>query len=111
MSEMVHKVTLSSKKEVLMREMKIKFQNLAIKAVGNRAGENQAMLGNLMQQELLKQLVVQIDGKAITAKELENLDEVFTYSEYGQLLQVLQKLMGGDSMGEFQTEIVSIGKE
>lgn len=109
MAEMVHKVVLSSGKEVLLREMKIRYQNLAIKAVGSKAGDNQAMMGSLMQQELLKQLIVQINGKPITAKELENLDEAFSYIEFVQLLQVVQKLMGGDSMGEFQTEIVSIG--
>ena len=54
MAEMVHKVVLSTKKEVLLREMKIKFQNLALKAVGNRGGENNMLTASLMQQELLK---------------------------------------------------------
>lgn len=109
MAEMVHKVTLSTGKEVLLREMKIKHQNLAIKAASKQAGDSNTLLASLMQQEIIKQLIFQIDGKQVSGKEMENLDEVFTYSEFGQIAQVIQKLMGGDSLGEFQTEIVSIG--
>ena len=106
---MVHKVVLSSKKEVLLREMKIKYQNLALKAIGQRGGDNNMLTDSLMQQELLKILIVQVDGKPVDSKVLEQLDEVFAYAEYMQLLQVVNKISGGNELGEFQTEIVPIG--
>ena len=106
--ECVVKVTLSSGKVVLLREMKMKYQTLAIKAVGSKAGDNTALLGLLSQQEVLKQLIVQIDGKTMTAKTMESLDELFSYQDIVQLMNVLGKISGGD-MGEIQTENVIIG--
>lgn len=107
---LVHKVTLSSGKTVHLREMKIKYQNLALQACGAKAKDNQALLGSLMQEELLKLLLVDIDGKKLTPIELEKLDDVFSYQEYLQLGQVMGQLLGGSaSAGEFQIEIASIG--
>lgn len=105
--ESVHRVTLSTKKEVLLKEMKIKFQNLALRAVGDKAGENKALLGSMVQQELLKIMLVQIDGKPVDKKQLENLDELFSYQEFNQLIRAIDELGGG--VGEFQTEIVLTG--
>ena len=109
MSQQVHKVVLSSGKEVLLKEMKIKYQNLALKAVGNKAGENKALLASMMGQELLKILIFQIDGVAPGPKELENLDDIFSFQDFQEITGVIGKIMGGDEMGELQTEIVNIG--
>ena len=108
-TEMVTKVTLSSGKVVLLREMKMKYQTLAIKAVGSQAKDNQALMGVLAQQEILKQLVVEIDGVRTSAKNLEKLDDVFSYMDLMQLYSVVNKIAGGDDMGEIQTENVIIG--
>ncbi len=108
-AQMVHKVTLSSGKIVLLREMKIKHQNLASKAVGAKAADNNMLLASLMSQELLKILIVEINGKQPTTSEIEDLDGLFTYGEYSQLQKVVGQLMGGDE-GECLTEIASIGK-
>lgn len=105
----VHKVTLSSGKVVLFREMKIKYQNLALKAVGNKAGENQALLGALMQQELLKILIVQVNGNAIDPKSMEDLDSVFNYQEFLECGKFVGELMGGSELGKYQSEIVNSG--
>lgn len=101
----VHKVILSSKKEVLLREMKIRHQELAAKICGKKAGDNMAYLSTLMQAELLKMLVVQVDGKSVSPSEVENLDNMFSLLEYRQLISAVSKLMGGDDMGEPQIEI------
>lgn len=112
MPELAVKLTLSSKKEVILRKLKIKHQNLAIQAVGKKAGDNQLLAGSLMQQELIKILVMQIDGKPVDAKTIEDLDSVFDYGEYQEILFAVNKMSGGgeSSAGEPVTEIVSIGK-
>lgn len=107
--EFVHKVTLSTGKVVLLKPMKIKYQNLAIQAVGKKAGDNQNLAGALIQTELLKILISQVDGKALDPKQMEDLDAIFEYAEYQQLLKVLNKLAGGEQEGESMTETVSIG--
>jgi hypothetical protein len=104
----VHKVVLSSGKEVLFKPMKIKYQNLALRAVGNKADGNSALLGSMMQEELLKILLVQIDGKSVDKKLVEDLDGLFAYEEYLQVCSVIAQLMGGQSLGELKTEIVTI---
>jgi hypothetical protein len=102
---MVSKVTLSTGKVVLLREMKIKHQELAAMAAAPKSQDNQTLLGMHMQKELLKILVVQINGQDVKASALENLDDVFSMSEYGQLLKVMRSLMGDEAdMGKCQVE-------
>lgn len=104
------KVVLSGGKEVLLREMKMKYQNLALQSVGNKAKDNQLLAGSLMIQELIKILIIQIDNKDVKASALESLDDIFSYKQLQQLQQVVGKLMGGDDdLGELTTEFVSIG--
>jgi hypothetical protein len=106
----VTKVTLSTKKVVLLRELKIKHTELAAQEVSSRAGGDANVLGLLMQKALVKQLIVQIDGKPVTSAELEDLDNLLTIGEYGQLLKVVRKLMGDDDSGKEPTlEVVSSG--
>lgn len=105
------RVTLSSGKVVMLREMKIKHQTLASRAAGSKpgVGENSLLMGTLMQQELMKILLINIDGVVPSATERESLDDLLTFAEYQQLSKVVGKLMGGEP-GECPTEIVSIGK-
>lgn len=101
---------MSGGKEVLLREMKMKYQNLALQAVGNKAKDNQLLAGSLMIQELIKILIIKIDNKEVKASALESLDDIFSYKQLQQLQQVVGKLMGGDDdLGELTTEFVSIG--
>lgn len=106
----VHKVTLGSGKVVLLREPKIKHQELALSAVAEKAGGNQMLAATLAQKELVKMLIVQVDGKAPNNQEKEDLDGLFSLREYGQLVQVLGKLTG-DDLGNFQIEFVASGGE
>jgi hypothetical protein len=107
---MVSKVTLGSGKVVLLREMKIKHQEQAALLAAPKSGDNNTLLALHMQKELLKLLIVQIDGKDVKPAALENLDDVFSMMEYGQLLKVMRQLMGDEAdMGKFQVETVSSG--
>lgn len=93
----VHKVTLSTGKSVLLREFKMKQQELAIKATGNRAGSNEMLQKYYMQLELIKQLIVQVNDKDVDKNALEDLDNLFSPVEYNQIQQAVQQISG---MGE-----------
>lgn len=106
----VVKATLSTGKVVLLRELKIKHQEMAAIAAGPRSGGNPNVLAVLIQRELLKQLICSIDNQPVKPIQLEDLDNVFTFREYSELGQILAQLMdGGDSVGKFQIELVSSG--
>ena len=109
--EFVHKVTLFSGKVVFLRDIKIKHHDLAMRAVGDRAGDNKMLMAQLTQKELLKILIHSIDGKQIPVVQLENMDDHFTLAEYTQLQIALDKLSGGADLGNFQTEIVAVGRQ
>lgn len=114
--EHVHKITLGTGKVVLVRDMTLKHQELAMKAVGDKAGENKFLFVALMQRELIKVLIHSVGKDAdsvapVNPIELESLDRLFTVREFTQLGQVIDQLMGGNDLGEFQTEIVAIGSK
>lgn len=96
----VYKVVLPTKKVAYLREMKIKDTQLAAKAVGKNAGENQAALAVAMQNELLKLLLIQLDDKKLTHSDKNDLDKILTITEYRKLMQVVQKISGEDESGE-----------
>lgn len=107
-AEMVHKVTLSSNKIVHMRPMKMRYEELAAQAASGKSGDNANMLAYFMQAELIKLLVIDVDGKKPTAAEIEKLDGIFSYEEISQLRRVVQQLMGESKVAP-QVEIVSSG--
>jgi len=109
MSEMVHKVTLDTKKVVLLRDFKIKHQKLAAQAASQAAGGDVTLLSMFMADEILKILIFQVDGKQPAKADLEDLDSLFTNAEYNQLLLVVQQFQGGDVQAP-KTEFVSSGK-
>lgn len=110
--KMVSKVTLSSGKVVLLREVQIKHTDLAAQAAAQRAGDNANLLMVYMQKEFLKLLICKIDDKIPTMAELENLDDLFSFVEYGQLSSVIKKLTGGDDMGKPPTvDLVPFGSK
>ena len=112
-AQMVHKVTLSSDKVVLLREMKIKDQRMAARAAGATSGDNINVMGVGMAEEILKLLIVQINDAAPPKAQLEDLDSLFSYKEYQELQVVLAKIMGMED-GEKtdpKMEVVSFGAQ
>ena len=104
------KVVLSGGKTVLLREMKLKYQNLALQAIGSKGKDNQLLAGAMMVQELIKILIIKVDDAEIKKTQLESLDEVFSFKQIQQLQSVVGKMMGGEEdEGELTTEFVSIG--
>lgn len=105
----VTKVTLSSGKIVHLREPKIKDQELATRsAAGRSGGDNAYVLATAIQKEMLKLLIVDVDGKKRSAAELEDLDSLFSYRDYFELGSVVNKLTGADDLGKYQVELTKI---
>jgi hypothetical protein len=96
----VYKVKLSTGKEVYLRQIKIKDQEMAAKAAGRSSdGDNKIAMAIAMQKELIKILLTQIDGKPLKAVEKEDLDSLFSYQEYMQLMSVVGKITDTGDMG------------
>lgn len=109
--ENVYKVTLPSKKVVLLREMKVRYEDLALQAVGRKAGKNEMLGQKLVGDEMLKLLLVTIDGKKPSPTELERLDELFSYADIMSLRKVVAKIAGVEE-GETQApEIEMVASE
>lgn len=90
------KMILKTKKEVVVREMDLSDQRAAAKNIG--ATVNEAEMQIAMQQELVKLLLVSIDGKKLKGLEKENLKELLTWGEYNQILMVVKDMLGNDEM-------------
>jgi len=107
----VIKVTLGSKKVVLLRPLQIKHQDLAAQAAAMKLGNqaNDVAMALVMQKELLKLLLVQVDGADLKSHQLEDLDALFSVGEFTQLSQALNKLLEQQQMGNFQIEFATSG--
>ena len=97
METAVYKFTLSSKKEIFLREPKMSDSEGAIKVAGLKAGEkNVALLGLLTQKEMFKKMLVQVDDRKLGMTEKENINALFTFKEWSQCMQALSQLTGHD---------------
>lgn len=99
----VYKVTLSTKlkdsddhRVVTFRKPLIADTEAAIQIAGKGNSDNEALLGIKTQKELIKILLVTVDGVELKMSEKEQLDKYFSMQEYNQLKKVIQKLMGSD---------------
>ena len=104
-----YKVTLPTKKTIILREPKISDTRVASQVAGKKAKDNQAYLGVCMQEELVKLLLVEVDGKVLSAVEKEQIDSIFSLKEYGWVLKAVQQITGDEEEGELQMEFASSG--
>lgn len=106
----VFKFTLSSGKEVYLREPRIGDDEHASRVAGNIAGpENTAHLGVLFQKEMIKLLLVQIGQSKLSLEEKQQLDKHFTYKEYKEVTKAIMMIVGDDQGNpELAPEIVSL---
>ena len=105
-AQQVIKVTLSTKKVVLLRPLKISDTEIAAQEVAPKAGDSNQVLQILMQKALVKNLLIQIDDKAVSAVAREDMDGLFSMGEYSQLLQVVGEMAGGKDQGKPVVEFV-----
>lgn len=107
-SVMCHKVTLNTKKIVLLRDPKIKDQELAGQLSGANT-DNVLSTSMLFQKEMIKILLLEVDGKKLSAIQKEDLDALFTLREYAELTFVIKQLMGDSAAGKPLMELVPVG--
>lgn len=92
------KVTLDcgpKPKVVVIRKMLIADQRTAARALGKGMNDAEMMLA--MQDEIIKMIIISIDGKKLKGVEKENLDKILEYSEYMQLMEPVKEMMGNVS--------------
>lgn len=96
MAENAVKVTLSSGKVILLREMKISHTEMAAREVSSKSEGDANLLSVLMQKALVRNLLISIDGEVLEPTKKEDMDSLFNMAEYSQLLSVMKELMGGE---------------
>lgn len=94
------KVTMRSGRVAVLREPKILDMELCAKKVGRDKGLNPAEAQIKLQNELLRLLLLQIDGDEMTHDKKNDLDSILTFNEWADLQRMVQKLTGDDSAGE-----------
>jgi hypothetical protein len=104
-----HKVTLSSKKVIYLREPKIADTETAATVAGKGNSDNQILVGIKLQKEMLKLLLVQVDDQKLTLTDKEQLDKWFSPQEYNQAVKVVSQLVGSEEGNEPAIEFVTFG--
>jgi len=103
-----YQLTLETGKKVVFREAKIKDETMATQlAVAKAEGSNALQLGPHLIIEMVKLLLVSIDGKNLTSKEKESLDDLFSHREWQQVKSFISDLIGGDTKAP-KLEMISL---
>lgn len=97
MSEIMETIELDNSRKFTFRKMKISDYNLAAKSAARVSGNDQMVFQVALSGELLKLLLVSINGVELDAIQRENLDSVMSVEEYNALLGSV-----GDSMGKLK---------
>ena len=90
----LHEFELEGGKTVKLRTMQIRDWDQAAKCASRDSSGDQFVFGIRLQQELMKILLVEVDGKSLTMMQKESLDSLFTVNEYLALQDEVQALMG-----------------
>lgn len=99
----VAKFTLNSGKVIYLREPRIGDTEKAAQVAGKKASsQNEIHTGLVIQSEMLKILLVQIDEKKLGLIDKEQLDKLFTFKEHRQALKAVQKMLEDDEEGNEQ---------
>lgn len=110
----VHKFTLTTGKTLVLREPEIADLEFSAQVTGTKAKDNQLHAQVLIQKELFRLLLVEVDGKKLSAIEKERLfsrgDKTFSLVEYSQGLKAVQMITGTDAEVGNPTVEVMVGK-
>lgn len=92
-----YQITLESDKKVVFREAKIKDETTATQLAASKAeGTNALQIGPHLIIEMVKILLVSINGKKLSQKEKESLDDLFTHKEWQQVKSFITEMMGAE---------------
>jgi hypothetical protein len=107
---MVHKITLPTGKVVLLKDIEMRDEEFAARAAAKKSGDSAMGMGYAMHNELLKVLIVEVDGKKLSASDKEQLGKFLSYKEFVMVRKVLEKLMG-ETEAEPTVEFVTGGQQ
>ena len=82
-------ITLKSGKTVSLRPKKISDSLDAAEALGDQASQHPMTYSLQVAQELARRSVVAINGKAVSPKDLLDLDAHFSVEEFGEVLEAV----------------------
>ena len=87
----LYKVTLSTGKVVVLTKLLIETKNNAVQAAAQRlpADSPQAVFNTIMGDELLRLLIISVNGKEIDSVSRENIDSILEFSEYTEISEVV----------------------
>lgn len=89
------RVTCTTGKEVILRKPKIKDREIATAACESRSGKDKILTASvMMQSEMLKLIILQIDKQKPDRAKIEDLDNYFEMSEFNELMSVMEELLG-----------------
>jgi len=89
-----------NEKTVFLRKMKISFKGMAMKAALSRSNNDRNHAMAILDEEIMKLLLVSIDSKEVSASQKEDLDSLFEPAEFWKLLEVLSQITGMDTEGD-----------
>lgn len=95
---MMHVVKFESGKTFGFREYSIEDYDLAAKMAVRTAGDNQMLFAMGLQKELLKLLLVEVEGKKVDHMQKEKLDNLMSPAEYMALLKFVGELSGNEKI-------------
>ena len=90
----LHEFELDTGKVFAFRAPLIADYELAMQAACRTAGDNALMMSYHTQKELMKALLVEIDGHKLSSIEKESLNSLITTDEYLGLQEVVGQFMG-----------------
>lgn len=103
-------MTLSTGKKVVLRKLTVGLRNDAVEAA-SLTSNTEAVLNLRTQSEMLKILLVKIDGKEQERSKLESkeyYEGLFTMQETNELMLVLQEMAGTENVKKPKLEIVTL---
>lgn len=107
---LVNEFILGTGKKIYLREPELDDAEVCAQIAGKTTDpKNIVHLGMVMQKEMLKLLLVGIDGKKLKLQDKQNLKALFTVKEYNQALQAMKQISEDEAEGNLQHSHVSFG--
>lgn len=98
---------LSTGKMVTMKFPRIKHFNTANDVAIHKSPAGKSPSGFAVQMELVKLLVMEVNGKAVSSVERENLDDIFDLGEYTEISEELGTMLGKSGKAKVTVRTIS----
>lgn len=106
MAKNSYKLTLSTDKVVVLSEITIALKNQAVEAASLKSSGGKAF-DALLQDEILRQTLVSVDGVKPSGAERENLDNYLSFPEYNEVMAGMTEAMGLSSIKKPKIELIT----